>query len=298
MTTPLVSVVIPMFNAERTITETLKSVQQQTMRDWELIVVDDGSTDLGPNMVEDFSRSCANPVRLIKTRNMGGASARNTGIGAAHGELIALLDSDDLWHPSKLTLQIAAMRVNPTAIGCGAGYEFLERGRKRSAGRVFSWNHSAVLAWLVLETYGPALNSTFIVKRSELEALGGFDSSLLFAEDLDLGYRLVNTGKIVTIDQPVVYYRISAGQINQNVDLMKQTMPILHHRYLWSNEVLHQRARANLSYMLALRALRAGQLNLAFQNVKQTVRERPSQLIRMSAFVSIRRLRRASRLDR
>jgi len=291
MSGPLVSIVVPMFNAQQTIAETLSSISEQTLRDWELIVVDDGSTDSSPSMVEDFSDTCTNSVRLIKTRNMGGASARNTGIGASRGEFVALLDSDDLWHPSKLTLQIDAMRATPTAIGCGAGYEFLKHGHKRSAGRTFPWSSPATLKWLVLEAYGPALNSTLMIKRSELEVLGGFDSSLLFAEDLDLGLRLVNTGKVVTVEQVLVQYRVSAGQVNQNYDLMKETMPLLHQRYLWSNEVLHQRARANLYYMLALRSLRNGQLKLAIQNFRQTFRERPAQLIRMSVFVSVRRFR-------
>ena len=105
---PLISVVVPAFNASQTIRETLRTISQQTYRNLEVIVVDDGSTDNTAALVQEHSLHDPR-FRLISQMNGGVASARNTGVHASSGEFIAFIDADDLWHPSKLEKQIAVL---------------------------------------------------------------------------------------------------------------------------------------------------------------------------------------------
>lgn len=108
---PLVSVVIPSFNSERYIRQTIESVRSQSLTDWELIVVDDGSTDGSPALVENYASNDSR-IRLLRLERNAGRPAvpRNVGVRAARGQYVAFLDADDLWHPQKLELQIAALR--------------------------------------------------------------------------------------------------------------------------------------------------------------------------------------------
>ena len=107
---PRVSVVIPLYQTQDYIGAALSSVLAQTFTDFEVIVVDDGSRDGGPEIV----RSRADPrVRVITQENRGLAGARNTGIRQAHGDLIALLDADDLWDPRKIELHVAQLDADP-----------------------------------------------------------------------------------------------------------------------------------------------------------------------------------------
>ncbi|HEX7758074.1 MAG TPA: glycosyltransferase family A protein, partial [Caulobacteraceae bacterium] len=113
---PLVSVIIPAFNAQDTIARTLASVHAQTYPAFEVIVIDDGSTDATAAIVAGAGHG-AIPTRLIRTGNAGAAAARNTGIAASNGALIAPLDSDDLWRPDYLWSQVKALAAAPAETG-------------------------------------------------------------------------------------------------------------------------------------------------------------------------------------
>jgi glycosyltransferase involved in cell wall biosynthesis len=111
----LVTVVIPAFNAVRTIDETLRSVRSQTHRHLEILIVDDGSTDATPQIVERHVAKDRR-VRLIRQPNAGVAAARNKGIIEAAGDLVAPIDADDLWRPDKIEKQLAALRQGGAAV--------------------------------------------------------------------------------------------------------------------------------------------------------------------------------------
>ena len=112
---PRVSVVVPAFNAGQYLAETLASVTASTFTDYEIVVIDDGSSDNTAAIAERF----APRARLIRQSNRGMSASRNTGIESSDSEFIALLDSDDLWHPEKLALQLAALEAKPD---CGLCY--------------------------------------------------------------------------------------------------------------------------------------------------------------------------------
>jgi len=125
---PIISIITPIFNSEKFIEETIKSVKDQGFQLWEMILVDDCSTDSSVSLVSDLANA-DHRLRVISlSQNSGAAIARNTGIEAARGRYIAFLDSDDAWLPDKLEKQLRFMQENEVAFSCGAYKKFNERG--------------------------------------------------------------------------------------------------------------------------------------------------------------------------
>ena len=125
MSTKLVSIIMPAYNAEKYIADSIRSVLAQTYSNWELIVVDDGSTDRTANIVREFAGHDSR-VRYIFQENGRLGKARNTGIANAAGSLIAFLDSDDLWIPRKLQMQLQAMSENSADVVFSNAYVFTD----------------------------------------------------------------------------------------------------------------------------------------------------------------------------
>src|SRR5262249_46275201 len=109
---PKVSVVMPVYNGERFLRESLESVFAQTFQDFEMLCVDDGSTDRSASILQQYGPR----IRVVRQENAGQSAARNAGVALAQGRYIAFLDQDDLWYPSKLMSQVAAIEANPHAV--------------------------------------------------------------------------------------------------------------------------------------------------------------------------------------
>ncbi|HEX3969464.1 MAG TPA: glycosyltransferase family A protein [Edaphobacter sp.] len=180
-----VTVVIPAYNAELYLGETIASVLAQTVQPYEVIVVDDGSKD----GTESVVRSFGDRIRYIKQQNQGISGARNTAIHEATGDWIAFLDADDLMSPRKLELQIAAIEANPQLISVYTGFAYLYTDGTTMEMPAFP----ARDLWPALRYRQPILPSTCIVRRSALEEVGGFKrvTRRYFPEDWDLWFRLI-----------------------------------------------------------------------------------------------------------
>ncbi len=171
---PLVSIVIPAFNAADTLAETLASAAAQSHPATEIIIVDDGSTDSTARIAADF---CARHphARLISQDNRGVAAARNRGIAEAKGEYVAPLDADDLWHPDRIARQVAVAGPEDGFVYCWsrdideAGLVWRDGPRPRHTGRLF-------LRMLADNFVGNG--SALLVRRAAAEAVGGYDESL------------------------------------------------------------------------------------------------------------------------
>ena len=207
---PLVSVIIPAHNRVDLLRETLLSVIAQTFSDWECIVVDDGST-------EDLSFVPAMDlrIRLIRQPRSGISTARNVGIAAATGDLVAFLDSDDIWLPGKLALQVHAMRSDPLVglcyIGHGAIGAEVEH-TKATADTVPRLTYHSMLR------RGCPNTSTLMARRTGLQEVGGFDPLMLFAEDHDLTLRLAMRFKVAYVPDKAVLIRpnLRAGSYSRS----------------------------------------------------------------------------------
>lgn len=208
---PLVSVVIPAFDAERFIAGAVESVLSQTHANLELIVIDDGSRDDTPEIV----RSVADPrVQLVSGPNRGVTRARNDGLSRSRGEAIAFLDADDRWRPVKLERQLRAMR-EPGVVVVGAlmVYESFDGRNLGTAGQVVSEADRAVIAAGRLM---PFPLSSALMRTDAVRRLGGFDETFdagerIQAEDLELMTRLVGEGQIVTVPEVLGAYRLHSA---------------------------------------------------------------------------------------
>ena len=186
---PFVSVVIPTHNRAHLLSRAINSVLAQTFSDYEIIVIDDGSTDHTRGIVDRFRGS---RIRLLRLeRNWGASRARNLGIQAAHGDWVAFLDSDDEWLPRKLELQVARLQEtnnsHATVVYCLCDqYDGSTKRTVPSTGRL----HEGDVFDHLLRNRRPPTASAFVVKRSCLLRIGGFDEGFPSSNDIDLWLRL------------------------------------------------------------------------------------------------------------
>lgn len=210
MNNPLVSVVIPTYNRAGLICQAIDNLFQQTYSNFELIVVDDGSTDDTQSKLRQYG----NRIRVITQSNAGPAIARNRGAAAARGEIIAFQDSDDLWKPAKLERQVAALEKAGSSVPCCLSNAVMRivDGREISSFDIslIHFSHDEGL-WLnvleVLATRFVLFNQTAAIRREVFEKLGGFDEGLKYLEDYDLPMRLAFEGPWTFIREPLVIYR-------------------------------------------------------------------------------------------
>lgn len=242
--TPLVSILIPAFNSGNFIQETLESVLAQTFPNIEIIVVDDGSTDDTRQKVLAFGER----IKYIYQPNGGIASARNRGMALARGQLVALLDADDICHPDRIAIQVDFLQKKTDIILCGADFSaFNSSGhvsdsyinnyygiiRSTAGGIEQLYDEKRSLdtsqsPWVVNNSrevkiyYGYIYNKivwgnfihppTVMLRRSVAERVGSFDEKLFFACDYDWLIRVSRLGRIGYIERPLLKYRLHLGQ--------------------------------------------------------------------------------------
>lgn len=222
--TPLVSVVVPAFNAEGTIAATLCSISAQTWTNLEILVVDDGSTDGTAAIAEAW---CASEprARLIRKANGGVASARNRGIAEAKGEWIAPVDADDLWHAAKVERQVAAALKAPEPPGfvyCWSRF-IDEAGRVTGSMEAHDWNGRALGLLLARNAVGNG--SALLIRADAARAVGGYDESLHErgvhgAEDALIQIEIAARHPIACVPEYLVGYRVRAGAMSGDVERM------------------------------------------------------------------------------
>lgn len=237
---PEVSVVIPAFNAARTLPETLASLIAQTFTDFEAVVVDDGSSD----DTAASARACGDPrVRVMSVTNGGVAAARNRGIDAAAAELIAFLDADDLWEPEKLAIQVEALRSRPDAGICVTGATRID-GDSRPIGPALFRDPHDVTEALLLESMIVGCVSSGMIRRPLLERLGGFDPRFSQCADWDLWLRASLAAPFAVLSQPLVRYRSYAGNMSSNLVLLERdTFAVLNKFFALADAAAYRRLR-------------------------------------------------------
>lgn len=214
-----ISVVIPAYNAESTIKETIESVRKQTFKDFELIVIDDGSTDKTVEVVDSIKDS---RIKLFSYSNGKLPVARNRGIEKAKGEYIAFLDADDLWTNDKLEKQLAALETNLEAAVAYSRTSYIdEKGNFLYQGNPVSFNGN-VLRELLLTNF--LINgSNPLIRKKAIDSVGMFDPLLKSSEDWDYYLRLAIKYPFVAVPEYQILYRKSGNNMSSNVEIMKQT---------------------------------------------------------------------------
>lgn len=215
MSRALISVVIPAYNARKTIGDALESVRAQTYPAVETILVDDGSSD----QTGEWVKAQFPWVRVFHVDNGGPSRARNYGIQQARGEWVAFLDSDDEWQANKLSAQIQVSQQDPS-IGLVAT-DWLRQNRLPDVPSKLPVSKISYRDMLILNRFQ---TSTVMMKRSLLERLNGFDPSVDGAEDWDLWLRVSAECQIRKIDWPLVRYRDVETGYSKDVWRVYRTM--------------------------------------------------------------------------
>ena len=219
MSTPLVSVIIPTYNRAALVTRAIESVLQQTFSSHEVIVVDDASTDETAQMLS--SRYGSKIVYIKKDINQGLAAARNTGIRAATGTLVAFLDDDDEWLPDKLALQVPLISPDAAAGLVYCGYtQVAEDGS--IIRHIRPEKKGFILSDLLEDNYITGSASAVLIKREVLDKAGYFDETLTACEDWDLWIRIARQCPIDYADHILVIYKIHADNMHKDLFKMEQ----------------------------------------------------------------------------
>ncbi len=209
MSLPLVSVIIPTYNRREYVQEAIDSVLAQTYRDFEIIVIDDGSTD---GTGEALTARYGDQIRYIWQKNAGESAARNLGIDIARGQYVAFLDSDDLWLPNKLVKQIVVLRQN-SQVGLVYSYVYqIDREGRRLPGAPLGESTADVQP--VFENlvqsciFAPG---TVVARKDCLQQVEGFDLTIQYGEDWDLWLRLSLVTEFSAVREPLAEIRVHQG---------------------------------------------------------------------------------------
>ncbi len=215
---PLVSVIIPAFNSGAWLAQAIESVLAQTYPNVEVVVVNDGSID---QITDRTARAYLPHITYIERENGGVAAARNSGIAASNGELIALLDQDDLWLPHKLQTQVSILRACPHLGLVHSSFDTINSHGHRTGTIRLSQREYRPLPSLLLHV--PIASCTTLFPRHLLDEVGTLDPALAGSDDWDLWLRMAAQGySFYCIGEPLAYYREHSGNTSRNIDLMVQ----------------------------------------------------------------------------
>ncbi|MGD1805914.1 glycosyltransferase [Dapis sp. BLCC M126] len=210
---PLISVIIPAYNAEKTIQETIESVINQSFSDWELIVVNDGSQDRTVEVVDQIKDP---RIKVFSYPNTGVSASRNRGFDKSVGEFISFLDADDLWTPDKLESQLNALCSHPEVAVAYSWTDYIdESGHFLFPGQHATLNgkiYSQILVKFFLEN-----GSNMLVRREAFLKVGGFKEALFMGEDWECCISLAKEYEFVAVPRPQILYRQSTGTASDNV---------------------------------------------------------------------------------
>jgi glycosyltransferase involved in cell wall biosynthesis len=266
--TPLVSVVIPAYNAAATLAATLDTVLAQSHPRLEVVVVDDGSTDATPEVLAGYGRR----IVAVRQQNRGLAGARNAGWRAARGELVAIMDADDLCAPERVSIQVQALQHHPEAVLCASDFSAFDatgRVSESHGARYYSaiadepGGLDAILgqaadldvpagAWPSLReprrlpvrvglayprvAFGNFVHPpTILVRREAFDRAGPFDETFRYSSDWEWIVRVARLGPFVHVDLPLLDYRLSRTQMSATPFGGRQSLDILAAgRKIWS----------------------------------------------------------------
>ncbi len=282
---PRVSVVMPAYNAAGTLCFAVNSVRAQTLGDWELLIIDDGSDDASAEIARAY---CAadRRIRLLSGQRRGVSSARNLGIGASRAPIVAFLDADDGWHPDKLASHLRHLQQRPS-VGVSFSQAAILDERGRPAGQCSRGRTRGVKTAHLLYSNPTTTTSTLVVRRKLFNLVGLFNPGMSFAEDLEWLIRasLARGHCLEGLDQPLTWYRTSSQGLSAQLDQMQAGWEQLIHEVRTYAPKLVERhyhnARAEHLYYLARRALRLpDQAHRAAQFLRAAMAADPRLLMR------------------
>lgn len=245
------SVVIPLYNKAPYVRKALESVFVQTFRDFELIVVDDGSTDNSLNVAKEVLDASGIDHQLIHQDNAGVSTARNNGVAASHGDYVCFLDADDWWAPSFLERMDWLIKEYPDAGIYGVNYYIISRGKQRVALHIPSTGYINYCdCYRKLQM--PLTSISVAIPKEVFQEMNGFKPHLKLGEDFDLWIRIALTKKVAYLDEPLAYYFQDSNPVWRGTGHL--TAPDAH--MLWNLDYLEPEEQTNPDYKRLIDELR------------------------------------------
>ncbi len=216
----LVSIIIPCYNAEKYIAETIQSVLDQTYQNWELIIVDDGSKDSSSKIVSNFLND--NRISFYHQINSGVSSARNNGFTKAYGKYITFLDADDVWLKDNLEEKISYLKDNTIDV-VYSRYDTINEKSESTSKILNKAIYPTLKDVLLLKGNYSTAPSGLVIKSEVLKKIGGFDTNLSNNADQDIWIRILsNNYTIALIEKPLWKYRVHANNMSNNIALLEK----------------------------------------------------------------------------
>jgi len=209
---PLISCVMPVYNARRYLRLAVESVLAQTCKDFELVVVDDGSKDDSLEILKEYAARDPR-VRIVSRPNTGIVGALNDGLAASRGEFVARMDSDDISTPDRFEKQVRFLQSHPDHVLVGSQVMLIDPdGADLCPKQDTEYTHEAI-DQAHLKRRWPLVHPTVMVRREGMMALGGYRAKYQYLEDLDLFLRLAEIGKLASLPDVLLRYRMHTGSI-------------------------------------------------------------------------------------
>ena len=210
---------MPAFNCARFVNRAIESVRYQSFTDWELIVIDDGSTDGTAEIVRRHATSA--PLQLLQQENCGPGAARNRGLAGASGELVAFLDADDAWAEEHLAALVAGLWGSPAAVLAFSGWRYIDAHGTPLPQAVVPFDGDAVRARHELPWRNALVPSAVVARAAAVRRIGGFDATFDSCADWDLWLRLLGEGQLIGVPRVTTFYRAHDGNMSDSADRLE-----------------------------------------------------------------------------
>ena len=204
--TPTVSVVLCIYNGETYLRQAIDSVLRQSFSNFELLLVDDGSTDNTLGIIREFAKQDSRCV-VLTGPNQGLIGSRNMGIAHAQAEFIALMDADDICMPRRLSTQLQYMQANPECVAVGSQVLLIDPEARPIKPLLTEVTHQAIDAAHMAGWGGAIINPSAMIRKSAFMQVGKYQKDFLHAEDMDMFLRLAEVGKLANIPEILLHYR-------------------------------------------------------------------------------------------
>jgi glycosyltransferase involved in cell wall biosynthesis len=285
----LVSVIIPNYNHADYLPAAIDSILNQDYADYEIIVVDDGSKDHSQAVGKRYEGQ----IQYIYQDNQGLSAARNTGLNAARGEFIALLDADDMYEPNFMSHLLAALKSNPDADGIICGYQFVD-DQNQTLPQWESRDIAATDLYRILLDGNFLVPESIIVRRKCYEAVGGFDVSLRACEDWDMWLRISKQFDIMSDREILTRHRTLVGSMSSDPERMLNNRIIVLERHFGpmsangqDEDFAKKRAFARAYLTSAAEYLQNHETNIAFDCMKQVGLILPDMLMEVDTWYEL-----------
>lgn len=209
---PSVSVLMPVYNGERYVAQAVESILSQTYRDFEFIIIDDGSTDRSHPILQAYAQQ-DDRIRLISRPNQGLIKTLNEMLAIAQGEFLARMDADDLSMPDRFARQVEFLQREPEVVCVGGAFELMDPQGRTVMVAQMPTDHEAIQE-KILKGHTVISHPCAMIRRTALQAIGGYDETMVTIEDLDMLLRLAEIGRLANLSEVVLKYRFHPNSVS------------------------------------------------------------------------------------